>query len=173
MNIRVIPRLGGRLIAALAMTAGVICAGPAGAATFAYAINYQGEPMTCGIFGNLGVCDFHQLIQPVSAVAGDQFHITVSSREPVIVPGSNFGNGFYVSAYDAGATLGGAGGGGPVRSDWAVVGQGVQTTANVLPFGMSQGNQPNRPNGYLGFLSYGAPTASPTTAFQLRASTRC
>jgi hypothetical protein len=158
-------RLGRRMSAAAAATVAIVIAGAgtASATTFDETINYHGETMQCGFYVNEGICGFVQLINPVSAHAGDQFHITVNSTTRVGVPGSKSLNGFYVDAFDANATNG-PGGPGPIKTNAIVNGSGIQTSAGVPP---ANSFSPMRSTDYIGYLLYGGTYGVPNTGFSV------
>jgi hypothetical protein len=140
--------------------------GEAQAVTRDYSIYFDPATTTCGFFVRAGICSTSQTFAaPVSANAGDVFHIQVTTPlgAPMVVPGSATSNGIYVDAYDAGATLG-PGGPGPIQTRASVIPLGLITTANVAPYVNST---TSRSFDYLGTSGYSAVYGTPNDGFSV------
>jgi hypothetical protein len=119
---------------ALFAAAAFLGCGQASAAVRDYSIHFDPATTTCGFYVRSGVCSTATLITPVTAVAGDVFHIQVTTSQgaPLVVPGSSESNGIYVDVYDRNATFG-PGGPGPIEANSILLPLGLVTSANVPP----------------------------------------
>jgi hypothetical protein len=144
-------RLG--LIAA-AVTALSALAAPLSAQATVYDLNYTYDPadLTCGFFGQTGLCTTVALLPaPIATLAGDMFNIHVATITPIQVPGASLNSFIYVGAYDA-ESPGGLGAPGGVITDYQLSYTGLVTNNPAAPF--SGPAFVDRTNDYIGFLGY-------------------
>ncbi len=146
------------------LAAGLLAGSQAQATTYNSTIAFDPATTKCGFFVKSGICtSARNFAAPITAVAGDVFHVTVTTKAgvPIKVPGSTVANGIYVDAYDASATLG-PGAPGPIVAHSFVYPLGLVTSAGVPPYVQST---PHRSTDYLGSTGYTATYGTPNDGF--------